>query len=66
VRRRLGVIKPRSPLFGTAINGGGRSAVVVSHVSKKNRLPGLVMYFLPLGEVQMTVSSEVRLRHRFG
>ena len=33
------------------------SAVVVSHVSKNSRLPGLVMYFLPLGEIHTMVPS---------
>ena len=43
--------RPRSPGAGGLVVGGGRSAAVVFQVGKKIRLPGLVVYFLPLGEV---------------
>ena len=58
-------MRPRSHVLRVVVTGGGRSAVVVFHLGKKMRLPGCVMYALPVGEVQMTVPTVIGLGYRY-
>jgi len=53
---RLGIMTPRLGSC-TIGDGRGRGAVVVSHAGKKIRLPGRVLYVLPVGDFQITVPS---------
>lgn len=55
VRRRFGIITPVAGM-GSVV-GAGSVAVVMSQAGKKIRLPGSVLWVLPLGEVHTTVPS---------
>src|SRR6185312_13816171 len=61
VRRRLGIISPRSPDGSPGgritVGGGGSSPVGTHSIGSSSRLPGRVVYVWPLGEVQTTVPS---------
>jgi hypothetical protein len=54
---RLGIMTLRLPSWATGADCCGSSAVVVFHAGKKIRLPGRVLYVLPVGDFQITVPS---------
>jgi hypothetical protein len=58
VRRRLGIMSPRSPGGRRTSGTDGRSPVGRQSLGNSRRLPGQVAYFCPVGEVQMTVPSD--------
>jgi hypothetical protein len=53
---RVGIMTARLRSCTTG-DSRGRGAVVVSHAGKKIRLPGRVLYVLPVGDFQVTVPS---------
>lgn len=55
VRCRLGIIRPRLVDWVAGGRRGGGWPVVVFQAGKKIRLPGRVLYVLPVGAVQTTV-----------